>query len=91
MDVPWWISHDNVELTENFEIEESQIAVDPLCVKHSFFRDDFFLGSFRLLVFFNVMNEFAIRIVASIEMRTVSETFICFLIDDRSEVFFGAH
>lgn len=66
------------------------IAIDPLGVLHPFSRYGFFDGHFLLLVFFHVVDQFAIGVVTGIKMGAVAKAFIGFLVDDGSEVLFGA-
>ena len=66
MDVPWRVSHNHVEFSQYFEIEVPQVAVDPLSVKHPLPGDYSFLSRLGLLIFFDVVDQLAVRIVAGI-------------------------
>lgn len=90
VDIPWRISHYHVEFTQNLEIEISDIAVYPLSVQHSLSDNRLFLSNFSLLVFLDIVDQFAVRVVAGVEVGTVAKAFISFLIDDRAEVFLCA-
>jgi hypothetical protein len=90
VNVPWRVGHYDVELPQNFEIEIPDIAVDPLGVEHSLANYGLFLGDFRLLILFNVMDELAIGIMTGIEMWAVAKAFVSFLIDNSSKMLLGA-
>jgi hypothetical protein len=86
VDVPGRVGHDDIELAEDLEIEVSEVAVDPLGLGHAFAVDLLLLGSFKLLVLFDVVDEFAVGVVAGVEVRAVPEGLVRVLVDDGSEV-----
>jgi len=88
VDIPGRIGHDNIEFAQYLKIEVSQVAVDPLGMEHPFSCYFSFLGCFGLLVFFDVVDEFAVGVVAGVEVGAVAKTLVCFLVDDGSEMFF---
>ena len=90
MDVPGWICHYDIEFSQDLEVEETQIAVDPFCIFHPFSDHNFFLSCFPLLIFLNIVDQFAIRIVAGVQMGAIPETLVSLLVDNCSEMFFGA-
>lgn len=87
MNIPGRISHNNIKLPQYLKIEVSQIAVDPLRIFHPHLRQHLLLRSLRLLILLDIMYQFTVRIVAGIEMRTVTKTLVCILVDDGSEMF----
>ena len=90
MNIPWRICHHHIEFPQNIKVKKSQITVDPLCMLHPFFRYHLLKSNFRLLILLNIMDQFAVRIVASVQMRTIPITLVSFLIDDGPEMFFWA-
>ena len=91
MDIPRRISHDNVELTQNLEVEVTQVAVGPLSIEHALLGDDLVQSSFRLLVLLNIVDQFAVRVMTGVQMGTVPEALVGLLINDGSEMLLGAH
>lgn len=90
MDVPGRIGHDHVELTQNLEVEVTQVAVYPFCMRHTLPVDSSFLGTFQLLVLFDVVDEFAVGVVAGIEVGAIAKRLVSILVDYGTEVFFVA-
>ena len=86
MDVPGRIGHNHVEFSQYFEIEISQVAVYPLSVKHPLPGYYSFLGHLGLLILFDVVNQFAVRVVAGVQMRTISKTLVRLLVYYRPEM-----
>ena len=78
MDIPWWVSHYHVEFTQNLKIEVPQITVQPLSLTHSL-KSYRFLLSYFMLVLFDVVDQFAVRVVAGVQMRTITVRFVCLL------------
>lgn len=85
MDVPWWVSHYHVKFTQNLKIEVPQIAVQPLSLTHSLkcYR---FLLSYLVLILFDVVDQFAVRIVTGVQMRTITVRFVCLLVYQSTEM-----
>jgi hypothetical protein len=86
VDVPGRVGHYHVELPQDLEVEVAQVAVDPLGVRHAFAVDGAFLGSFELLVLLDVVDEFAVGVVAGVEVRAVAEGLVGVLVYDGAEV-----
>ncbi len=66
------------------------VTVDPLGVLHTLLCDGFLDGGFLLLILLDVVDEFAVRVVAGIEVRAVAKAFVGLLVDNGPEVLFGA-
>ncbi len=90
VNVPWRIGHDDIEFPKDLKIEVPEIAVDPFGLFDSFPVKLLVLGVFNLLVFFDVMDEFAVWVVAGVEVGTIAVGLIGVLGDDGSEVLFVA-
>ncbi len=90
VNVPWRIGHDDIEFPKDFKIEVPEIAVDPFGLFDSFPVKLLVLGVLNLLVFFDVVDELAVGVVAGVEVGTIAVGLIGVLGDDGSEVFFVA-
>ena len=88
MNIPWWICHYYIEFSQYLEVKVSEITIYPLCMRHSFTINSLLQSYLRLLILFNVMNELTIRVMTSIQVWTVSKTFICILINNCPEMLF---
>ncbi len=66
VNIPGRVSHDDIELAKDLKIEVPEIAVDPFGLFDSLTVKLLVLGVFNLLVFFDVMDEFAVGIVAGV-------------------------
>jgi hypothetical protein len=87
VDIPGRVGHDYIEFAQDLEVKVSQIAVNPLCVRHPLSINSLFLRNLNLLVLFDVMNQLAVRIMTGIEMRAVPEAFVSILVYDGSKMF----
>ena len=90
MDVPGRVGHDDVELAENLKVKIPEIAVDPFSMRHALAIYGSLLRSFQLLILLDIVDEFAVRIVTSVEVRTVAEGLVSVLVDDGPEMLFIA-
>lgn len=57
-------------------------------MRHSFTINSFLLSYLRLLILLNVMDQFTIRVMTSIQVWAISEAFISILINNCPEMFF---
>lgn len=88
MNIPRWISHNDIKLSQYFKIKISQVTVYPLCKFNSLPIKLLILGFLLLLIFFNVMYQFAFGVMACVQMWTIAITLISVLGDNSSEMFF---
>lgn len=88
MDIPRWICHYYIKFSKYLKVKISEIAIYPLCMRHSLTINSLLLSYLWLLILFNVMYQFTIRVMTGIQMWTVSKTFISILINNCSEMFF---